>query len=204
VARDGTSGTTQLVGYYTASAAVDEAALRAGLATNLPDYMVPSAFVRMDQFPLTPNKKIDRNALPAPETRRAEAVPALPLSDDIQHQVAAIWSDILGVHQIGPRDNFFDLGGHSLLAVQAHREIRMRLGATSLAITDIFRFPVLEALCAKLTEGLSTKPSTPAATENHTPLAPTTQTAQDGPQSRSDAMARRREMRKRRMAKRNH
>ena len=64
--------------------------------------------------------------------------------------IAAIWSRILGVHGIGARDNFFDLGGHSLLAVQAHREIRADLGIRSLSITDIFRFPVLSALAAKL------------------------------------------------------
>jgi natural product biosynthesis luciferase-like monooxygenase protein len=207
VARDGTSGSAQLVGYYTASAAVDEAALRADLTAKLPDYMVPSAFVRMDQFPLTPNKKIDRNALPAPETRRIDTAPTAPLTDTIQQQVAAIWSEVLGVDHIGPRDNFFDLGGHSLLAVQAHREIRSRLGATSLGITDIFRFPVLEALCQKVaaaTPDGSQPPSTTAKVErsgDFSHLETASQNQHSPQQTRADAMSRRKEMRARRMAR---
>lgn len=186
MAREDVPGLVRLVGYYTASGQVDEAAMKAHLAAIMPDYMVPTAFVALEAFPLTPNRKVDRKALPAPQVRtvaapvEAPAPVAAPVADPVaapvvaeapkadtpapaaeaagdtftqataEAAIAAIWSRILGVHGIGARDNFFDLGGHSLLAVQAHREIRADLGIRSLSITDIFRFPVLSALAAKL------------------------------------------------------
>ena len=183
MAREDVPGLVRLVGYFTATAPVDEVALKAHLAAMMPDYMVPTAFVLLDAFPLTPNRKVDRKALPAPTVRTvatpaptpvAEPAPVVapvetvaprteervattpaPAGDTFTQStaeaaIAAIWSRILGVQGIGARDNFFDLGGHSLLAVQAHREIRADLGIRSLSITDIFRFPVLSALSAKL------------------------------------------------------
>lgn len=180
MAREDVPGLVRLVGYYTAGAPVDEVALKAHLAAMMPEYMVPTAFVMLESFPLTPNRKVDRKALPAPQVRtvaapvaepsavivapvaveasqveaRAATSPA-PAGDTFtqasaEAAIAAIWARILGVQGIGARDNFFDLGGHSLLAVQAHREIRADLGVRSLSITDIFRFPVLSALAAKL------------------------------------------------------
>lgn len=185
MAREDMPGVVRLVGYYTADTSIDEHALKAHLAAMMPDYMVPTAFVALEAFPLTPNRKVDRKALPAPQVRTVAAAVATPApvapaaevpvaspapmaqepqpvtpTPDASGQtytqataeaaIAAIWSRILGVQGIGARDNFFDLGGHSLLAVQAHREIRADLGIRSLSITDIFRFPVLSALAAKL------------------------------------------------------
>jgi len=102
-------------------------------------------------MPLTPNKKIDRKALPAPRPR-ASAPVVMPTGDAIgtQAAVAQIWSRLLGVADIRRDDNFFALGGHSLLAVQAHRDIRQALGAERLSITDIFRFPTLAALAGHI------------------------------------------------------
>jgi hypothetical protein len=108
----------------------------------------------------------------------------------------------LGVPKVGAKDNFFAIGGHSLLAVQAHREIRAELGAAKLSITDIFRFPVLEALAAhieKSTGGAAGK-ITPQRVQ---PLAPAQAAAQvdtvpdTRANTRADAMARRRAMRAR-------
>ena len=151
-AREDTPGDVRLVAYFTADRTVAEAALRADLGRGLPDHMMPAHFVQLDAFPLTPNKKVDRKALPAPGAgkadRGAEAF-ARP-ENDTERRIAAIWSRILGVAEIGSKDNFFQLGGHSLLAVQAHREIRDALGATELGITDIFRFPTLAALAAHI------------------------------------------------------
>jgi hypothetical protein len=102
-------------------------------------------------------------------------------TSSLESQIAAIWSRVLGVAKVGARDNFFALGGHSLLAVQVHRELRDSLGAPSLSITDIFRFPVLQDLSAHLTP----KPKVAAA-----PVE-----TSDRADARLDAMARRRLMR---------
>ncbi|SNS38522.1 MupA/Atu3671 family FMN-dependent luciferase-like monooxygenase [Antarctobacter heliothermus] len=202
IAREDTPGDVRLVGYFT-GAVKPEAALKAAMARDLPSFMVPGRFVHLDAFPLTPNKKIDRKALPAPQAVQAKPVSvsvAAPTGSGDAHQVeaaiAAIWQRTLGVSATG-RDNFFDLGGHSLLAVQAHRAIREELGAVKLSITDIFRFPVLADLAdrvAGLVDGLVDGPvlAKSAATA---PVETATRA-----QSRSDAMARRREMRARRRA----
>jgi len=191
IPREDTPGNVQLVGYYLDSAPVDPAAIRDALTAELPAHMVPAHFVRMDAFPLTPNKKIDRKALPAPRARSAAAnVTPITQTAGTAGKIAAIWTRIIGVEGIGPQDHFFDLGGHSLLAVQAHREIRAELGADRLSITDIFRFPVLSALATevdRLTRGDSPAPETPAAPEKAI--------------NRSDAMSRRRQMRAARSSK---
>ena len=166
VARDGAGG-AQLVGYVTADATVSEDRLREALAQRLPDIMIPARIVTIDQFPLTPNKKIDRKSLPAPGAARAEAAPVAPPKDDTQKAIADVWGRILGVQGIRPSDSFFALGGHSLLAVQAHRDIKAALGAEALSITDIFRFPTLEGLAAHLGKaGGATKPATPAVVDD--------------------------------------
>ena len=198
VAREDTPGVNQLVAYMTTEGPVDEAALRDRLATALPDYMMPAHFVTLDNFPLTPNKKVDRKALPAPTIRTVTA--PKPSADvaagdgSTLQKVADIWGGILGVNGIGAKDNFFELGGHSLLAVQAHREIKKTLGATKLSITDIFRFPTLGALAARIDEQ-----SGPKAPSNVP--AETTSAVNERAASRSDAMSRRREMRARRQAR---
>ena len=195
--REDVPGDARLVAYI-AGAPVDARQLRADLARDLPAYMTPAHFVALARMPLTPNKKIDRAALPAPAevTQEARAAPeptqgaprAPAPATDTEARIAEIWSRILGVAQIGPRDNFFDLGGHSLLAVQAHREIRAGLGAEHLSITDIFRFPTLAALAERVAGGEIPGPDRPDA---HTKPAPQATT-------RAEAMARRREMRARR------
>lgn len=211
VAREDTPGLVQLVGYLLSRSPIDEAKLRTELAQSLPDYMVPRHFVALTSFPLTPNKKIDRNALPAPligkqapEVKLPPKEPeALPTAggesvENFEVQIAAIWSRLLGVAQISPRDSFFDLGGHSLLAVQVHREIRNELGVAKLSITDIFRAPTLGALAAIVAQksvGGSPKPAAPVAEA----VKPAPVVASGG--TREDAMARRREMRARRNAK---
>ena len=182
MAREDSPGDLRLVAYVTGTA--QEAGLRAQLAAVLPDHMLPAHFVTLDAFPLTPNRKVDRKALPAPGGRVAEAVFVAPVSD-VESQIAAIWARVLGIPKVGAKDNFFALGGHSLLAVQAHREIRDQLGAAKLSITDIFRFPTLESLAAHLDDG--PRPAVAAVAK------PAGLAAQAD--ARADAMARRRAMR---------
>jgi natural product biosynthesis luciferase-like monooxygenase protein len=189
VAREDTPGDLRLVAYVTGRA--DAESLRAHIAARLPAHMVPAHVVGLDAFPLTPNRKVDRKALPAPTEAAAQAeTPAYEApSAGVAATIAAVWQKVLNIPQVGARDNFFALGGHSLLAVQAHREIRAALGTTRLSITDIFRFPTLEALADHLDDG--PKAPDPA----HDPGEAADRAAQ-----RADAMAARRALRARRGA----
>lgn len=193
VAREDTPGDTRLVAYLQGGDTLSEDKLRTQLSKRLPDYMVPSHFVVLDDFPLTPNKKVDRKALPAPDKNRtrAQRVGAVVPEGGAAQTIADIWSRILGVSDISAKDNFFDLGGHSLLAVQAHREIRDLLKTTTLSITDIFRFPVLSDLVVRV-EGLSDTPT------GATPRSVKAVVPDEAQHSKSDAMAKRRAMRARR------
>ncbi|MBX3272398.1 MAG: LLM class flavin-dependent oxidoreductase [Sandaracinaceae bacterium] len=152
LAREDTPGDKRLVAYVILDAdTLDVDALRAHLGESLPEFMVPAHFVRMDRWPLTPNKKIDRKALPRPEPprlRRAADEHVEP-AGETEEKIASVWRSILGLSEVGTSDNFFELGGHSLLAVQAHREIRESTGK-ELTVTDIFRFPTIAALAAHL------------------------------------------------------
>ncbi len=187
VARTAKGGDVRLTGYYTAPATVPEALLRTHLQRHLPEAMVPAHLMQIESFPLTPNKKIDRNALPEPNLSARSPQPAntgTALVSDIGRIVADAWSAILGVPGIGVRDNFFDLGGHSLLAVQAHRDIRAQLGGARLTITDIFRFPVFGDLVAHL-----------EAQQQKSDPAPTSQPPFQAAPDRAATMSKRRAMR---------
>jgi len=183
---DAGPGGAQLVGYVVADAAVDSDAARRQLAAHLPDIMVPQAIVTLPAMPLTPNKKIDRKALPAPVKRSAAPAAApQPATQDGNSQaaIAQVWGALLGIGDIRGGDNFFALGGHSLLAVQAHRDIKAALGASALSITDIFRFPTLAGLAAHI-DGLDGQKAEP-------PKAPP---AAETP-ARTETMSKRRLMR---------
>lgn len=148
ILREDNPGAQRLVGYFTQHSPVNEDALRNHLNDRLPAAMVPAHFMVLDAFPMTPNRKVDRNALPEPASRRSAPVvniAAVPASST-EKAIAAIWARVLGQTDIQSNDNFFDLGGHSLLAVQTHREIKSSLGVDTIAITDIFRFPILADL----------------------------------------------------------
>jgi natural product biosynthesis luciferase-like monooxygenase protein len=195
LAREDVPGDLRLVAYVTGGA--DTGALRNALAAALPGHMIPAHFVTMAALPLTPNRKVDRKALPAPlaappaaqgRAAQDQAVMFKAPQGDVAADIAAIWARVLGVQTVGASDNFFALGGHSLLAVQVHRELRDKLGATKLSITDIFRFPTLSALAAYL--GGDAAAVQPAKPQVMTPTGLATQA-----NVRADAMARRRAMR---------
>lgn len=119
------------------------------LQKKLPNYMVPSAFVLMKAFPLTPNGKVDHRALPVPQ-----ALPKAPLAADskpkteLEKILATVWQEILQLDTVGIHDNFFDLGGHSLLLVQVHNKLSKIL-EQKLSIVDLFQYPTIQSL-AKL------------------------------------------------------
>lgn len=130
------------------------AGLRDALRTSLPEFMVPSHFTMVAEFPRTPNEKIDRKALPAPELTgdQVETRIYVAPTGGFEEKIAAIWCDILKLPQVGVHDNFFDRGGHSLLAVQLHRKLRDGV-SNNISLTDVFRFPTVSMLAAYVDGG---------------------------------------------------
>ncbi|MFL6335980.1 MAG: amino acid adenylation domain-containing protein [Pyrinomonadaceae bacterium] len=124
--------------------------LRQSLKVELPDYMIPSAFVPLAELPLTRNGKVDRRQLPAPESLqlKSEESYVAPQSQ-LERTIADIWREALQVERVGVRDNFFDLGGHSLLMVQVHSRLCAALGR-DLPMVEMFQHPTVSALAAHL------------------------------------------------------
>jgi acyl carrier protein len=153
VARNDRFGHTRLIAYVEAGdEAVDSATLRTHLRRVLPEYMVPSSVEILDGFPLTPNRKVDRLALPEPNDADA-ARPYEPPRTPTEEAVAQIWADVLGRERIGIHDSFFDLGGHSLLAMRMMAQIR-DVFETELPVRALFEQPSLAAFCENLLNAL--------------------------------------------------
>lgn len=153
IVREDESGSKRLTAYVVAqptTAVVSD--LREYLKRKLPDYMLPSAFVILDKFPLTASGKIDRKALPDPEHHRPSKAEdyAAPQSL-IEKQLASIWSKVLNLRQVGVDKNFFDLGGDSVLLVQAHARLREELGV-NVPIVRLFEHSTIRALGRHLSE----------------------------------------------------
>jgi acyl carrier protein len=148
VASPGASGLTQLVAYVIAAGDEPPAAqdLRAFLRETLPDYMVPSQFIFMDELPLTGSGKVDRLRLPEPNHSRPDLEQSFvaPRSD-LEEQVAALWGEVLGVREPGVYDNFFELGGHSLLATQMVSRLREHFGI-EIPVRRLFQGPTIADL----------------------------------------------------------
>jgi amino acid adenylation domain-containing protein len=142
-------GGQRLVAYYVGEA--EAGPLRERLRLLLPDYMVPSAYVRLARLPLTPNGKVDRRALPAPLGQAAGAAYTAPRTE-AEQIIAALWSEVLGVERVGVDDNFFDLGGHSLLLVRVSRGLQEAFGR-EIQVIDLFKYPTVQALAVFLSEG---------------------------------------------------
>ncbi|MDO0928857.1 amino acid adenylation domain-containing protein [Streptomyces sp. TG1A-8] len=151
-AREDTPGDKRLTAYLVTDAPVDTGSLRAHLQRNLPDYMVPTAFVTLDRLPLTPNGKIDTKALPAPDHHRPhlDTTYTAPRTDT-ERTITAIWADVLGVETVGVHDNFFTLGGHSLLATRVTSRLRQRLGV-DVPVRSLFTSPTPATLAAAVHE----------------------------------------------------
>ncbi len=180
LAREDSPGDVRLVAYLVAKpgATVPLNELKESLQDGLPDFMMPAHYVVLDALPQTPNGKIDRKQLPAPDhtpmatTQVEYQAPA----GDLEQQIVEVWKDVLKVPKVGVRDNFFDLGGHSLLAIQVLRSLKETL-QRNLAITDIFRFPTVQSLAAHLSDDSS--------------VGAAAKQGQDRAQGRRAAMARR-------------
>jgi amino acid adenylation domain-containing protein len=154
VLREDREGDKRLVAYLVAETAdvASGARLRAVLDAKLPDYMVPSAFVFLDELPLTGNGKIDRKALlklPPPNFASAAATHTAEPSSEMERIVARAWQQALGIPAVGLTDNFFDLGAHSLTVAEAHAKLQEALGR-EIALLDLFQFTTVSALAAHL------------------------------------------------------
>jgi amino acid adenylation domain-containing protein len=124
--------------------------LRAHVRSKLPEYMVPSAFVLLEALPLTTNGKLDRKALPAPETARPELEEAyIAPRTPVEQALAAVWAEVLGVERVGVQDNFFELGGHSLLATQVISRARKAL-QVELPLRTLFEAPTVAGLAERV------------------------------------------------------
>jgi amino acid adenylation domain-containing protein len=152
VAREDAGRGKQLVAYFTvipgAKPVVTE--LRRYLQEQLPDHMVPSAFVGLPAMPLTPNGKINRRELPAPQLEASSATFATA-TDPLQAQLVGIWEEVLGKRPIGIRDNFFELGGHSLTAARLMHRTGQALSKT-LPLAMLFHAPTIEQLATVLSQ----------------------------------------------------
>ncbi len=148
---EGSDG-VRLVAYHLAAegAARPEAAeLRAWLRERLPDYMVPSAFVALDAFPLTGSGKLDRRALPEPAAEAVASPESVPPSTPVEEILAGIWTQVLGAERVGVHDDFFALGGHSLLGTQVLSRIRVAF-EVELPLRALFEEPTIAALAARI------------------------------------------------------
>ncbi|MBA2673524.1 amino acid adenylation domain-containing protein, partial [Ramlibacter sp.] len=124
LAREDNPGDKRLVAYVVGDDPIDAQSLRAQLARLLPEYMVPSAYVVLDQLPLTPNGKLDRRALPAPDGLSLAAPAYEAPQGEAETHLARLWSELLHAERIGRHDDFFALGGHSLLAMRLLSQLR--------------------------------------------------------------------------------
>ena len=158
VLREDREGDKRLVAYLVAETAGSAAALRAAgdlraaAGAKLPDFMVPSAFVFLNELPLTGNGKIDRKALltlPPPNLAFAAASQGAEPSSETERVVARAWQLALGIPSVGLNDNFFDLGAHSLTVAEAHAKLEEVLGR-EIALLDLFQFTTVSALAAHL------------------------------------------------------
>jgi acyl carrier protein len=159
VLRENAPGEKQLVAYVvptTLGSMLEPLILRQYLQPLVPDYMVPAAFVLLDNLPLTPNGKVNRHALPEPDqTHRARATSFVPARTPLEELLTEIWQDLLKVEHIGVHDNFFALGGHSLSVTQVISRLRKIL-ELDLPVRTIFEHPTVAQLAKEIDTQLAT------------------------------------------------
>jgi Acyl-CoA synthetases (AMP-forming)/AMP-acid ligases II len=133
--------------------------LRQFLQEHLPSYMIPAAFVLLDKLPLTRNGKVDRSALPAPESVRPDLKAGYVAAEtQVERTLTAIWQQALHVDSVGVNDNFFELGGHSLLMVQVHSKLRATF-KREVSIVEMFQYPTIKSLAKHLSQKDGQRPS---------------------------------------------
>ena len=145
--REDRPGVIRLVAYYSCqrSDSLTPQHLRDALKDQLPEYMVPTAFVQVTEMPLSTHGKVDVSALPPPSGEAVEAQDSAAPSGDLQITLAKVWCEVLGCSHVNPTDNFFDIGGNSLLILQAFKKLESVLPADCQVI-DLFKYPTIKTL----------------------------------------------------------
>ncbi|MGA9379611.1 MAG: condensation domain-containing protein, partial [Phormidium sp.] len=148
IAREDIPGNKRLVAYIIpkAEARLSNSEVRQYLKAVLPEYMIPSAFVILESFPLTPNGKVDRRALPKPESRAGIDTSIVVPRTPVEETLAQIWKQVLGVEQVSIHDNFFELGGDSILSIQIIT--RAKLAGLKLSVKQLFTNQTIAELAA--------------------------------------------------------
>ncbi len=149
--REDRAGEKRLVAYLAGGTGreLSRRDLRRALGESLPEFMIPSALVRLDHLPLTAGGKVDRRALPAPGGDRAASDALVSPRGELERRLAAIWCDLLEVDRVGVDDEFFALGGHSIRLVELQARLADELGC-ELPMVDLFRYPTVEALAERI------------------------------------------------------
>ncbi|ALP39316.1 non-ribosomal peptide synthetase (plasmid) [Paenibacillus sp. IHB B 3084] len=142
IAREDKQGEKYLAAYFTAEGEPEADELREQLMQELPDYMVPSSFMKLDDMPMTPSGKIDRKALPEPEWQGSDHTVSSP-RNDVDLKIQKVWQEILGMESIGIDEHFFRLGGNSIKAIQVVSRLALDF---EVGINDIFQYPTIRAL----------------------------------------------------------
>jgi acyl carrier protein len=160
IAREDSEGDVRLVAYiiWQNGSSVLASDVKDYLKVKLPDYMIPSHYLTIDKFPLTPNGKIDRKAFPDYSEYISELTPKdriLP-ANELEEKIASVWRDLLKMPKVGINDNFFDIGGHSLLAVQLHSRLKEVLDP-ELTLIDIFTYPTIHSIEAFVNKKANSK-----------------------------------------------
>jgi len=154
LAREDAPGEKRLVAYVVPSgASVSIAFLKNLISERLPDYMIPGAFVEMTTLPLSPNGKINRRMLPEPDWSLSSGTEVVPPKDGLESTLLTIWQNVLGVTNIGVRDNFFDLGGHSLMAIRVLTDVEKAIGK-EIPLSALFRGATVASLAQLIRENL--------------------------------------------------
>jgi len=159
MAREDVPGDKRLVAYLILKEGTrfDLTGMREFLMVDLPEYMVPSAFVLLDEIPVTNNGKINRKALPKPEITTTTAGHYEEPYTPTEEMLATIWCDVLGIEKVGRKDNFFELGGHSLIGVRVFNEVEKQLGMR-VQLSVLFSAPTIEELARVISRSESVKP----------------------------------------------
>jgi acyl-coenzyme A synthetase/AMP-(fatty) acid ligase/acyl carrier protein len=152
IAREEQAGNPYLAAYIVTSAPISTSDLREFLKQKLPDYMVPGAFVFLDNMPLTPNGKLDRQALPMPDLGGTETTNFVAPVSPTQIKIAKLWAEVLNLPAVGIHNNFFESGGHSLLATLIVSRLRSHFGI-ELPLRRLFESPTVSEL-AEYVDGL--------------------------------------------------
>jgi amino acid adenylation domain-containing protein len=178
LAKGATSAERRIVAYLVleteAPSTIEE--LRRFLRESLPDYMIPSGFITLEKFPLNPNGKVDRRALPAPEHLDLEGETYVPPNTPIEEVLSEIWAGVLGLERVGIHDNFFDLGGHSLLATSVMSRVRETF-QLEISLRALFEAPTVSGLAQEVEsairarQSLHVPPLERVANRNHLPLS---------------------------------